>query len=271
MILRKKGFSLLEILVASALSAGLGLAVAASISSASRVAKISLSKATSEQQIRDVVQISSRYIKAARPRGGCLSQGLNSSIVVFDIPLDQCPTAQVRDDPDGPIVFANYKKLEFYSYWKDCVNDDGNCQRASVYLDAPVKMLLEVVELVDTSKTNPGQLLRISKTKATDSSTFTNPDFIGQSPEVVREIVLIKPSNECPFSPSGGCQLYPSASIPFFTYYTLAGTETTNTKLIALVKLDPKVWVQMDKRTDSEWKEYGHPVFVPIAYKGFIG
>lgn len=270
MILRRKGFSLLEILVASALSAGLGLAVAASVSSASRVAKVSLSKATSEQQIRDVVQISSRYIKAARPRGGCLSQGLNS-IVVYTVRLDQCPTAQVRDDPDGPVVYADYKKLEFYSYWKDCANDDGNCQQASVYLDAPVKILLEVVELVDPSKTNPGQLLRISKTNATVSSTFTNPDFTGQQPVVVREIVLIKPANECPPSPLGGCQVYPSANIPFFTYYTLTGTETSDTKLIALVKLDPKVWVQMDKSTNSEWREYGHPVFVPIAYKGFIG
>lgn len=268
MILRRKGFSLLEVLLASLLSAGLGLAVAASVSSASRVAKVSLSKATSEQQIRDVVQVASRYIKAARPKGGCLSTGLNS-IVVYTVSLDQCPKAQVRDDPNGPVILATFKKLEVYSYWKDCASPDGNCQQASVYLDAPVKLLLEVVELVDPSKTNPGQLLRISKTNATNSSTFTNPDFTGQTPVVIREIVLIKPSSECPLSPSGVCLVYPSVSTPFFTYYTSAGVATSDPTLISLVKLDPKVWVQMDKSISSEWKEYGYPVFIAIAYKGF--
>ena len=270
MILGRKGFSLLEVLLASLLSAGLGLAVAASVSSASRVAKVSLSKATSEQQIRDVIQVSSRYIKAARPKGGCVSQGIDN-IVVYTVTLEQCPTAQVRDDPNGPFIYADYKKLEFYSYWKDCATPDGNCQQASVYLDAPVILLLEVVEVVDSTKTNPGQLLRISKTSATPSSTFTNADFTGQQSAVIREIVLIKPSNGCPLSPSGVCLVYPSVATPFFTYYTSAGVETSDTKLIALVKLDPKVWVQMDKSINSEWKEYGHPIFVPVAYKGFIG
>lgn len=271
MILRRKGFSLLEVLLAASLSAGLGLAVAASISSASRVAKVSLSKATSEQQIRDVIQVSSRYIKSARPQGGCLQEGSTSNNVVFSIPLSLCPTAQVRDDPDGPFIKADYNELEFYSYWKDCDTPDGNCQQASVYLDAPVKILLKVEPLIDSTRTNPGQLLSIYKTNATANSTFTNADFTGQQPVVIREIVLIKPSNECPLSPSDVCQAYPSADNPFFTYYTLAGVETSDTKLIALVKLDPKVWVQLDKSTDSEWKEYGHPVFIPIAYKGFIG
>ena len=268
MILRRKGFSLLEVLLASLLSAGLGLAVAASVSSASRVAKVSLSKATSEQQIRDVVQVASRYIKAARPKGGCLSTGLNS-IVVYNVPLDLCPKAQVRDDPNGPVITATFQKLEVYSYWKDCASPDGNCQQASVYLDAPVILLLEVVPVVDGAKTYPGQVLRISKTSATTTSTFTDPNFEGQLQVVIREIVLIKPSNECPLSPSGGCQVYPSSLNPFFTYYTSAGVETSDTKLIALVKLNPKVWVQMDKSTNSEWKEYGYPVFIPIAYKGF--
>lgn len=264
----RKGFSMLEVLIASLLSAGLGLAVAASVSSASRVAKVSLAKAASEQQIRDVIQVSSRYIKAARPQGGCLSKGVNSS-VVFTISLDQCPTEQVRDDPAGAVITAEYGKLEVYSYWKDCDDPAGNCQQASLTLSAPVKLLLEVVQIVDPDKTNPGRSLRISKTNSTGSSTFTNPDFAGQQPEVIREIVLIKPSNSCPPSLSGGCLVYPSVTVPFFTYYTSTGTVTSDVKLVSLVKLDPKVWVLLDGRTGDEWKEYGIPVFVPIAYKGF--
>lgn len=263
----RKGFSLLEILVATLLSAGLGLAVAASVSSASKVAKVSLSKASSEQQIRDVVQVASRYIKAARPQGGCLSTGLNSTIV--SVPLNQCPVMQVRDDPNGPIIVADFKKLEFYSYWKDCEDPNGNCQQSSANLEAPVKLLLEVSEIVDPGKTYPGQILRVSLTKATNASTFTNPDFTGQQPTVIREVVLLRPSNSCPPSPSGGCLPYPSETSPFFTYYASSGAPTADITQVALIRMNPKVWVQMDRSAANEWKEYGYPVYVPIAYRGF--
>lgn len=264
----RKGFSLLEILVATLLSAGLGLAVATAVSSASKVAKVSLSKASSEQQIRDVLQVASRYIKAARPQGGCLSTGLNSTIV-YTVRLDQCPVMQVRDDPNGPVIYADFKKLELYSYWKDCADPNGNCQQSSANLEAPVKLLLEVSEIVDPGKTYPGQILRVSLTKATNASTFTNPDFTGQQPTVIREVVLLRPSNSCPPSPSGGCLPYPSETSPFFTYYASSGSQTADITQVALIRMNPKVWVQMDRSAANEWKEYGYPVYVPIAYRGF--
>lgn len=258
----KKGFSLIEILVASSLALGLGLAVSAALSSASKVAKVSLASASSEQQIRDVMQVSTRYIKSARPRGACLSTGLNP-IPIYTTPFNVCPAPQITQDGNGAVISAQYNKIEFYTYWRDC--DVIVCSPTEA-LNAPSKLTIEVVDILATPLTScPGKMLKVSVVYPTATSTYTTANFSGQPVTPLREVVLIKPSMRTPML-DGSCLNYPSALNPFFKYYNSQGAPASDTGSISVVSLNPKIWVQLD--VDS-WKEYGYPSYVPILYKGF--
>lgn len=203
---RTRGFTVIEIIVAATLSAVLGLAIASVLVSSSSLSKLTLTKASAEQQVRDLNQTVVRYVRSAAPRGRCLS------------PAGPTSSCLVVGEESSPFASVEPSRLVFYAYTSDR-------PAVSSRQLAPDRVTIEAI-LVDTAV-----VLEVKVERATSGYTDT---WTGESARVARRVVLAQPSDRAPALPQ------------LFTFLDLRGQATTTLEEIAVVVFDPQVRVEVD-------------------------
>lgn len=206
---RRRGFTLIEIVIASTLSAVLGLAIAAVLVSSARVSKVTVMKATTEQQVRDLNQNVVRFVRSAVSPRRCLSPAANT-------PASSCLVVVADSSPFVGQPTSN--QIVFYAYTDAAANP----------LSAPDRVTIKTVgPAADNAVT-----LEVWVERAAVS--YTESWRSRGAPEINRRLVLSKPSSTTP----------PLTSL--FTFLDTKGAVTTAPSEIAVVVFSPQVRVTVE-------------------------
>ncbi len=223
---------MIEIVVASTLSAVLGLAISAVLVSSARVSKVTVMKANTEQQVRDLNQNVVRFVRSAVSPRRCLSPAANTS-------ASSCLVVVADGSPFVGQPTPN--QIVFYAY------TDG----AADPLSAPDKVTVKTVG----PTTDNAVTVEVWVERAGTNVTYTQNWQSGGPPEIVRRLVLSKPSNT------------PPPLTDLFTFLDTKGAVTTAPSEIAVVVFSPQVRVMVE----ADERIFGSPVFIALPTKGFGG
>lgn len=167
---RRRGFTLVEILVASSLAGMFGLVIATSLVSTTRLANSSLDRARLESEVRDLTDTTVRYLRGARPAGSCVEPP--------GVPLDACR----RVAESGPALqYAAANEVWFYSYATDLGTSAGDVLRVpdcvQIVFENSTMTVRRYPGLLGSTYTTPAwegsaQVLRVVDGEAT-TSPFT--------------------------------------------------------------------------------------------------
>lgn len=226
----RRGSTIIEIIVASTLSAVLGLAIASVLVSSAKVSKVTVIKAEAEQQVRDLSQNVVRFARSAVPPRRCASPVSAPAAGCFVVVTDGSPfVGQPTSD-----------QVTFYAY----TDSDADP------LAAPDKVTVVRVVSADNAA-----VLEVYRERPATDVTYTESWRSGGPPELIRRLVLAKPSGS------------PPPSTDLFTFLDNEGTVTTVPSEIAVIVFNPQVRVLVD---DAE-RIFGSPVFIALPSKGFGG
>jgi type II secretory pathway pseudopilin PulG len=228
--LTRRGFTIIEIVVASTLSAMLGLAIASVLVSSAKVSKVTVLKAASEQQVRELSQNVVRFVRSAVPPRRCSSP--------VGAPASGCLVVVTDGSPFVGTQTAD--QIVFYAY-----TDAG-----AGPLAAPDK-----VRVVRVATADNAVVLEVYKERPANGVTYTEAWRGSGTQELVRSLVLSKPSST------------PPPRTDLFVFLDANGSATTTTTEIAVVVFNPQVRVMLD---DVE-RIFGSPVFIALPSKGFGG
>lgn len=226
---RRRGFTIIEIIVASTLSAVLGLGIASVLVSSANVSKVTVVKADAEQQVRELGQNLVRFVRSAVPPRRCASPTGASASGCFVVVTD-----------GSPFVTATPDQIVFYAYV------DGNADS----LAAPDKVTVRRVTTVENAV-----VLEVLRDRPAPGVTYTETWRSGGTVELVRRLVLRKPSSSPP----------PPADL--FTFLDMEGAVTSSAAEIAVVVFSPQVRVLLD----GTERVFGSPVFIALPSRGFGG
>jgi hypothetical protein len=170
------GFTLVELLVASFLAGVFGLVVATSLVSTTRLANSSLDRARLESEVRELTDTTVRYLRGARPQGGCIEPpgaALNTCRRVGEV---------------GPaVIYAASNEVWFYSYATD--------------LGSSTSDVLRVPDCVQIVFAN--SVMTVRRYPATLASTYTTPSW-SPTAEVMRVVEGSSTTNPFTFFASDG-------------------------------------------------------------------
>jgi len=230
---RRRGFTLVEVVVAAGLATALALALSTVLVSSSNVSRTTLVKSATEQQVRDLNETVVRFLRAATPMQTCVS------------PENATTTCLVaRENQSAFITAPTATRMEFYAY--------TTATTGSTPGRAPDKVTVESV--VDGG----AQVIRVQVEPAAVTSRVTGTWSSGGPATVVRNVTLQAPPRNAPATAP------PVVAQQVFSFRDQFGAATAAPAAIAVVVFNPQVTVRLGVDT----RVFGTPVFVPLPGKG---
>jgi len=224
---KQRGFTLVELLIAAGLSMAFGVILAISLTSTSELVRSSTEKALLEQQVRDVVDVTTRYMRSARALGYCEHPETGAT------PVDSCIIVTERD---APFVTAEENRAVFYSYADvEAAVLDGT----GTYLSVPHRV--EIYLDIDPN-TGVGGVV-VERYDPLPGSTYTTPDW-----ETEGDIIAVMTAARPPASEEQEDPYARRPIPPMFQYYSATGTRldvdgvvaTNDLIRVALVRFSPR-------------------------------
>lgn len=147
---RRRGFSLIELLIAATLSTVFAVLIGQTVLSTTRASLLTTARSVAQAKARAGLNDLERALVGARPLGECRSPQRG-------LPINQC---LVSGETGFALVSASADALTFYAY--------TTTSSDSVILSAPDKVVVEV---------DANMVLTVKRYKAASSATYTNPSW----------------------------------------------------------------------------------------------
>jgi type II secretory pathway pseudopilin PulG len=246
---RSRGFSVIEVIVAMSLAAGLGMVVATVIASSTAASKDAIARADASEDVRTLNDLLARFVQAGVRKPECLQpDNRNAAPLTF--------AACIVPGQGGDVLeTASAEKIVFYSY------PDASAGPAAPR--APDKVTVETSRDAATNAVT----LTVSAQSPDDATIF----YVGAggygSPRILRTVILLSPTvaalegAACP-PPSG---TPPSTQV--FAFFDAEGSSTTDPSKVSVVAFDPRVKVVQTGETCP--RTVSSPVYLAFPSQGF--
>lgn len=208
---RNRGFTVMEIVVASTLAALLAWVIVAALASTQRLAQVSIERGRMNSEVRQITDLAVKYLRSARPRGTCI-------LPPGDVMLSSC----TRPAETGPaVIFASHSEIWFYGYLAGAAQDPA--------LRAP--------DCIQLAFTAAGQMT-ITRFRPGYYATYTNPVW-GSAAEALRSIRAAGSATPLESFTSGGDPIAVSTPIGVRSC-TLPPAPDARLSQIAMVKISAR-------------------------------
>lgn len=246
----RRGFSVLEVLVAAALSLGLGAIVATVITSSSSASRDAIARADAAEEIRSLNDLLTRYVQAGVRRPECLNpDSLRSGT---PLPFASC----IVPGPGGDVLESvAADKIVFYSYPEGVVSSTPR---------SPEKVTVETSRDASTGAVT----LTVSAQAVTNGDLFYvgNDSSLYSPARVLRSVTLVSPTvaafdSVCP--PPAGTP----ASRDVFSFFDANASPTSDPSKVAVVVFDPRAKVSLTGETCP--RLVSSPLYLAFPSQGF--
>jgi len=239
----RRGFSVIEVLIAASLAVGLGLVVSAAIASSSSSSKDAIDRADAAEAVRQVNDVVSRYVRAAVREPVCTLPQTAVSFAECLVPGEAGAILQAAS-PTGITLLAY---------------PAGSAGQAGVQEpEPPRKVVVRAEQAVDGSVT-------LLVESFSPSAGFYNASYPTSPTEVLRQAVLLPPGLV------GACPGRDAREV--FSFLAADGTPVTalagesDLAKVAVVKFDPQVRVRVEGEECP--RVVSSPVFLSLPARGF--
>lgn len=245
----RRGFSVLEVLVAAMLSLGLGAIVATVITASSSASRDAIARADAAEEIRSLNDLLTRYVQAGVRKPVCLKP--DSLVTRTNLSFASC----IIPGTGGNILESvAADKIVFYSYPGGVVSSPPR---------APEKVTVE------TSRDDAtGAVTLTVRAQAVTNDLFYVGDdsSVYAPPRVLRAVTLVTPAvaafdSVCP--PAPGIP----ASRDVFSFFDANASTTSDPSKVAVVVFDPRAKVPLTGETCP--RLVSSPLYLAFPSQGF--
>jgi type II secretory pathway pseudopilin PulG len=245
---RRRGFSVVEVLIAASLAIGLGAMVATAIASSSASSKNAITRAAAAQEVRQVNEIAARYVRGAVRSPKCLlpANGAQS--------FSSC---LVPSDNGEMLLAASASSITLLVYPQGANALDKNAP-------APEKVTLKAEQAAD------GSVSLYVYADPPSGGSFYDASYPATPTRLVRSVTLVPPK----VAAVSGCTPPITSATFVFSFLDDAGSPVTGNfsesgvrARVAVIKFDPQVRVLVQGETCP--RLISSPVFLTLPSRGF--
>lgn len=239
----RRGFSVVEVIIAASLAIGLGLVVATAISSSSASSKNAISRAAAAEEVRGINDVVARYVRGAVRKPKCT---LPANATTFSSCL-------VPDEDGETLQAASPSSITMLVY-----PDGANISGANA--PAPEKIVVRTEEAA-------GRSVSLLVETYVPTNGFYDAAYPSSPTEVLRQVVLIPPKL------AGLCTQSFRPALEVFSFLDDDGLPVTalttpqDLAKVSVVKFDPQVRVLV--QGESCPRIISSPVFLTLPVRGF--
>lgn len=245
---RRKGFSVVEVLIAASLAVGLGAMVATAIASSSSSSKNAITRAAASQEVRQVNEIAARYVRGAVRKPKCLVPADAQS---FSSCLVSAETGDLLVELPSP------SSITLLVYPQGANVSGGNAP-------APEKVTMKAERAAD------GSVSLYVYADPPSGGGFYNASYPATPTRLVRSVTLVPPK----IAAVTGCTPPITSATSVFSFLDNAGAPVTGDftdqsvrTRVAVIKFDPQVRVMVQGEACP--RIVSSPVFLTLPSKGF--
>ena len=243
----RKGFSVVEVLIAASLAIGLGAMVATAIASSSSSSKNAITRAAAAQEVRQVNEIAARYVRGAVRAPKC---SLPATATSFSSCL-------VTSDTGELLLSASASSITLLVYPQGANVSGGNAP-------APEKVTLKAEQASD------GSVSLYVYADPPSGGSFYDASYPSTPTSVVRSVTLVPPN----VAAVAGCNPPISLATSVFSFLNPDGAPLTGNFTdpavranVAVIKFDPQVRVVVQGEACP--RIVSSPVFLTLPSRGF--
>jgi hypothetical protein len=245
----RKGFSVVEVLIAASLAIGLGAMVATAIASSSSSSKNAITRAAASQEVRQVNEIAARYVRGAVRTPKCL--------------LPKPPAARsfssclVPSDTGEMLLAASASSITLLVYPQGANVSGGDAP-------APEKVTLKAEQAAD------GSVSLFVYADAPSGGSFYDASYPAIPTRLVRSVTLVPPK----IAAVTGCTPPITSATSVFYFLNPDGVPVTGDftdqdvrNSVSVIKFDPQVRVLVQGEACP--RIVSSPVFLTLPSRGF--
>ena len=244
---RRKGFSVVEVLIAASLAVGLGAMVATAIASSSSSSKNAITRAAASQEVRQVNEIAARYVRGAvrTPKCSLPATGAQS--------FSSC---LVPSDTGEMLLAASASSITLLVYPQGANVSGGNAP-------APEKVTLKAEQAAD------GSVSLYVYADPPSGGSFYDASYPVIPTRLVRSVTLVPPK----IAAVTGCTPPITAATSVFSFLddvgapVVAPANASDRARVSVVKFDPQVRVVVQGEACP--RIVSSPVFLTLPSRGF--
>jgi hypothetical protein len=253
---RRRGFSVVEVIIAASLAVGLGMVVSVAIASSSSSSKDAITRADAAEEVRRLNDLVTRYVQAGVALPTCLEPTPPPEGLPFASCLVPGQNGQVLES-------ASPDKIVFFSYPEGPVSGSNGPL-------PPEKVTVEV-----TRNTADGSVTLTVSSLSIPSST--NAYYVASSAysgtaEVLRATTLVTPKvaaavAACPSSTTTTVAAAGTSATNVFSFFDSNGVATTEAAKVSVIAFDPRVKVLVADEACP--RTVSSPAFLTLPSQGF--
>jgi hypothetical protein len=251
---RRKGFSVVEVLIAASLAIGLGMVVSVAIASSSSSSKDAITRAAAAEEVRRLNDLVARYVQAGVALPTCLEPASTS------LPFASC---LVPGQSGQVLEVASANKIVFFSYPEGPVSGSNGPL-------PPEKVTVEV-----TRNTADGAVtLTVSSVSIPSSANayYVASSAYSGTAEVLRATTLVSPkvaaaATACPSATTTTLAPSSTDATSVFSFFDANGVATTEPAQVSVIAFDPRVKVLVADEACP--RTVSSPVFLTLPSQGF--